>query len=141
MSRRLQIILLAFVALAGLRVFLIYRARNAPASAPDAKSEEVAPGVRVRAQQVMVVFHPAGEDKTYADPIGGSRGGDYTFYINETFFFVDPHQLYKHWPQDVWNAIDQHQVKPGMNELQVALAIGAGVPQGSGDFGNRTLRF
>ena len=29
-----------------------------------------------------------------------------------------------------------------MNELQVALAIGAGVPQGSGgDFGNRTLRF
>ena len=222
MSRRLQIILLAFVALAGLRVFLIYRARNAPApapkaaqpnpnfsaddyvvptqvhssdlksakedlggktvwvkagnqvsyypyaggrvdfkhaagllppleklaianvvqaSAPDAKSEEVAPGVRVRAQQVMVVFHPAGEDKTYAAPIGGSRGGDYTFYINETFFFEDPHQLYKHWPQDVWNAIDQHQVKPGMNELQVALAIGAGVPQGSGDFGNRTLRF
>jgi len=28
-----------------------------------------------------------------------------------------------------------------MNELQVAMALGIGIPQGSGDFGNRTLLY
>lgn len=110
--------------------------------APDAKAEEIAPGVRVREQQVLAVFKPDGEARTYAVAIGGSRGGDYTLYINDMFFLDDPHQLYKHWPGEVWSAIDQHQAVKGMNELQVALALGAGVPEGSGgDVGNRTLKF
>ena len=108
------------------------------ATAPDAKSEEVAPGIRVREEQVLTVFRIGNETKMYAAPVGSDRGGDYTLYINETFFLDDPHQLYKHWPKDVWNAIDQHQAKQGMNELQVAMALGIGIPQGSGDFGNRT---
>ena len=110
--------------------------------APDAKAEEIAPGVRVRAQRVLAVFKPDGETKSYVVGIGGNRGGDYTLYINDMFFFEDPHQLYKHWTRDVWSAIDQHQALKGMSELQTALALGAGVPEGSGgDFGNRTLRF
>ena len=113
------------------------------ATPPGAKAQEVAPGVRVREEQVLAVFHRAAEDKKiYAAPIGGNHGGDYSLYINETFYFEDPHQLYKHWPADMWAAIDQHQAKQGMNELQVALALGIGVPQGSaGEYGNRILQF
>ena len=109
---------------------------------PNTKSEEIAPGVRTRAEQVLAVFHPNGDSKIYAAPIGANRGGDYTLYINDTFYFEDPHQLYKHWPQDVWTAIEHHEAQKGMNELQVALALGAGVSQGSGgDYGNRTLQY
>jgi hypothetical protein len=111
------------------------------ATPPGTKAEEVSPGVRVRAEQVLAVFHKGDDKKSYAAPIGGNHGGDYTLYINETFYFEDPHQLYKYWPADVWSAIDQHQAKVGMNELQVALALGIGVPTGSGDYGNRTLQF
>ncbi|MBV9073668.1 MAG: hypothetical protein JOZ10_08565 [Acidobacteria bacterium] len=112
------------------------------ATAPASKGQEIAPGVRVHEEQVLAAFHRADDSKTYAAPIGASRGGDYTLYINDTFYFEDPHQLYKHWPPDIWSAIDQHQAKKGMNELQVAMALGVGVPQGSGgEYGNRTLTF
>lgn len=223
MSKRIQLVLLAFIVLAGIRLLLIYRERHAPLStpntphpastlnaddyvvptqlhstdlksakqdltgrtvwvkagnqvnyfpyagghvdfkhsagllpplkkleitnviqtaAPDAKAEEIAPGVRVRAQQVLAVFKTDVDAKTYAASIGGNRGGDYTLFINDMFFFDDPHQLYKHWPPDIWAAVDQHQAMKGMNELQTALALGAGVPEGGGgDIGNRTLTF
>jgi hypothetical protein len=42
----------------------------------------------------------------------------------------------------MWAAIDQHQAKQGMNELQASMSLGAGIPQGSGgEFGNRTLLY
>lgn len=223
MSKRIQLVLLAFFVLAGIRLLLIYRERHAPVStpntahpasalnaddyvvptqvhstdlksakedltgktvwvkagnqvnyfpytgghidfkhsagllpplkkleitnviqitAPDAKAQEIAPGVRVRAEQVLALFKTDGDAKTYATSIGGNRGGNYTLYINDMFFFDDPHQLYKHWPPDIWAAVDQHQAMKGMNELQTALALGAGMPEGSGgDIGNRTLTF
>jgi len=49
------------------------------------------------------------------------------------FFFEDPHQLYKHWPAETWSAIDQHQAKQGMSELQAAFALGANISSGEGD--------
>ena len=82
-------------------------------------------------RQVMAVFDKAG--KTYAVPIGLVAGDNYQIYSDEMFYIQDPHQLYKHWPADVWNAIEQHQVKTGMNELQADFAIGMGVPQRSDD--------
>ena len=216
MRKRLQIILLTFLVLAGIRLLLIYRERHAPVStpntaqtnsnlkaddyvvptqvhstdlksakedlagkmvwvkagnylsyfpylgghvdfkhaagvlpplkklqivdviataAPDAKSEEISPGVRIRPQQVLAVFKPDEETKTYAASIGSSRGGDYTLFINDTFFFDDPHQLYKHWPADVWAAIDRHEALKGMSVRQVNFALGVGANQG-GDSGS-----
>jgi hypothetical protein len=112
------------------------------ASAPNAKGEEIAPGVRVHEQQVLAVFNREQDHKTYAAPIGAIRGGDYTLYINDELFLDDPRQLYKHWPADIWQAIDQHQAKSGMNELQVGFALGVGTTEGSGgDYGNRTLTY
>jgi hypothetical protein len=75
--------------------------------------------------QIMAVFEQEG--KPYAVSIGSLSGSSYTIYSDYFFFIEDPHELYKHWPPEVWGAIDQHQVKPGMNELQVDFAVGMGV--------------
>jgi hypothetical protein len=76
-------------------------------------------------QQIMAVFDEGG--KPYALSIGSVTGGSYSIYSDDFFFIEDPHELYKHWPAEIWEAIDQHQVKPGMNELQVDFAVGMGV--------------
>ena len=55
--------------------------------------------------------------------------GEYKIYSDEMFFIQDPRELYKHWPAEVWESIEQHQIKPGMNELQADFAIGMGVPE------------
>jgi hypothetical protein len=94
-----------------------------------------APGER----QVMAVFEQDG--KHYAASIGTEKNGDYRFYSDDMLFIEDPHQLYKHWPEDVWQAIDQHQVKPGMNELQADFAIGIGLLRLGGDSSDRTLEY
>lgn len=84
-------------------------------------------------RQVMALFEK--EEKSFAVPIGYEANGEYKIYSDEMFFVEDPHDLYKHWPTDVWQAVEQHQVKPGMNEMQASFAIGMGVP----DAGNSTL--
>ena len=76
-------------------------------------------------QQIMAVFELAG--KPFAVSIGSVTGSSYSIYSDYFFFIEDPHQLYKHWSADVWDAIDQHQAKPGMSELQVDFALGMGV--------------
>lgn len=87
---------------------------------------DVSPGSSDQ-RQVMAIFQKEG--KNYAFPIGAGRNGDYQIYSDEMLYIQDPHELYHHWPSDVWDAIAQHQVKPGMNELQADFAIGMGVPQ------------
>ena len=94
-----------------------------------------APGIK----QVMACF--ALEGKDYAVPIGGDKGGDFKLRADDIFFLEDPHVLYKHWPADVWQKIDAHEVVAGMSELQASFAVGMGVPEGSGDYGSRTLHY
>jgi hypothetical protein len=94
-----------------------------------------APGMK----QVMAVFDLNG--KACAVPIGVEKAGDFRIYSDEIFFIEDPRELYKHWPPDVWKAIEEHRVQSGMNELQASFAIGAGIPEGSGDYGSRTLHY
>lgn len=83
-------------------------------------------------KQLMAVIEEQG--KEYAFPIGSLKDGNYQIYSDEMLYIQDPHELYKHWPADVWQAIDKHEVKPGMNELQADFAVGMGVPEpGGGD--------
>ncbi len=89
-------------------------------------------------KQVLAKFELDG--KPYVVPIGVEKDGDYTIYADDMFFIEDPHELYKHWPAEVWKAIENHEVRPGMSELQTDFAIGLGVP-GSGPYGSRTLRY
>jgi hypothetical protein len=90
-------------------------------------------------QQVMAVFEQEG--KTYAVPIGSQSGDSYQIYSDEMFFIQDPRELYKHWPADVWASIEQHQIKPGMNEFQAYFSIGMGVPERSSDPAVKTVRY
>lgn len=69
------------------------------------------------------------------------KGSDYQIYSDEMLYIQDPHELYKHWPGDVWEAISQHQVKPGMNELQAYFAIGMGVPERQSDPNVKTVNY
>jgi hypothetical protein len=87
----------------------------------------------------MAVFQKEG--KAFAVPIGFEADEQYRIYSDEMFFVEDPHDLYKHWPSDVWQAVEQHEVKPGMNELQADFAIGMGVPDGGGSSSEKTVRY
>jgi len=90
-------------------------------------------------RQVMAVF--ARENKTYAFPVGAFQGDDYRFYVNDILFIEEPHTLYTHWPADIWDSIDKHEVKSGMSELQADFAIGLGVPEGDNNEVQKTLDY
>jgi len=95
----------------------------------------LAPGTK----QVLAVFEL--ESKSYAVPIGAEKGSDFKIYSDDAFFIEDPRQLYKHWTPEVWKAVDAHEVQKGMSELQTSFAIGLGIPEGSGDYGWRALKY
>jgi len=90
-------------------------------------------------RQVMAVFEKEG--RSYAVPIGFEANEQFTIYSDEMFFIEEPHELYKHWPADVWQAVAQHKVKPGMNELQADFAIGMGVPDAGDTSYEKTVRY
>jgi hypothetical protein len=106
---------------------------------------------RLEIQDVLVVGAPGGRrqmvatfDKgghSYAVPIGFESDGQYKIYSDEMFYVEDPHELYKHWPADVWQAILHHEVKPGMDELQADFAVGMGVPDANTTSADKTVRY
>lgn len=99
---------------------------------------DASPGTKDQ-RQVMAVFEKDG--KSFAFPIGAEKGGEYKIYSDEMLYVQDPKELYKHWPADVWQAVDSHQVKPGMNELQADFAVGMGVPERSSDPESKTVNY
>ncbi|HTC48674.1 MAG TPA: hypothetical protein VK722_15215 [Candidatus Aquilonibacter sp.] len=95
-----------------------------------------APGGR---RQVVALFQKDGHD--FAVPIGFENEGQYKIYSDEMFYVEDPHELYKHWPAEVWQDIQQHEVKPGMDELQADFAVGMGVPDAGASSDEKTVRY
>ncbi|MGC1374552.1 MAG: hypothetical protein WA824_20620 [Candidatus Sulfotelmatobacter sp.] len=95
-----------------------------------------APGGR---KQVVAVFEKDGHD--FAVPVGFESDGQYKIYSDEMFYVEDPHVLYKFWPAEVWQAIERHEVKPGMNELQADFAIGMGVPDAGATSDNKVVHY
>jgi hypothetical protein len=99
---------------------------------------DVSPGSADQ-KQMVAVFKL--DDKTYSVPIGSVQAANYQIYSDEIFYIQDPRELYKHWPVETWQAIENHEVKPGMNELQADFAIGMGVPQSSMDSSAKTVKY
>jgi hypothetical protein len=95
-----------------------------------------APGGR---RQVVATFEKDGH--SFAVPIGFEAEGQCKIYSDEMFYVEDPHELYKHWPADVWQAVAQHEVKVGMNELQADFAVGMGTLDVGSSSDERTLRY
>ena len=90
-------------------------------------------------KQVMAVFEKDG--RSYAFPIGIEQDGDYQIYADNIVFIQDPHELYKHWPPDIWTAVDAHEVKLGMNELQTEFAVGMGMPESAEETSTKTVHY
>ena len=90
-------------------------------------------------KQVMATFEKDGH--SFAVPIGFESDGQYKIYSDEMFYVEDPHELYKHWSSDVWQAVEQHVVKPGMNEQQADFAVGMGVPDAGSSSEEKTVRY
>jgi hypothetical protein len=90
----------------------------------------------------LIAVAERGDSARVAVPIGTSAAdGSLKLIANDVFYVQDPHQLYAHWPADVWKSIDAHQATPGMNELQVNFALGVPRKAGGGDYGDRTLEY
>jgi hypothetical protein len=106
---------------------------------------------RLEIKDVMAVSAPGGRKQvvatfekdrhSYAVPIGFETEGQYKIYSDEMFYVEDPHELYKHWPPDIWQAVERHEVKPGMNELQADFAVGMGVPDAGASSDEKTVRY
>ena len=103
----------------------------------DIEAEAIPNGKGAKA--IMGDFEKDG--KSYAVEIGRIIGGENDIWIDEQFYIQDPHELYKHWPKDVWDAIAQHQVKNGMNELQADFALGYGTPEKQDDPNVKTVHY
>ena len=84
---------------------------------------DVDDGISHGTRQAMVVFtFPGGKDE-FATPVGAIDGSEEQYYCDLLFFYDDPHTIYSNWPKDVWDAVDAHQVKAGMNELTASVSF------------------
>ena len=92
-------------------------------------------------KQVFAVFKMPNDAKDYATAIGYVQGTDSKYYCDDIFYYDDPHMMYKFWPANIWQAVDQHKPIVGMNELQTAMALGMIQQSESSDIGNRTVDY
>ncbi len=90
-------------------------------------------------QQILATFRKDGRE--YAVPVGTTHAGQQSIYADEIFFYEDPHELYKHWTPEVWDAIAHHEVRPGMNELQASFAVGMGMPEAPSSSAEKTVHY
>ena len=101
---------------------------------------DVDDGISHGTRQAMYVFTLPNEKQEYATPVGAMEGSEEQYYSDLLFFYDDPHSIYTHWPADVWTAVEAHQAKPGMNELQTRLALGQKIQTDNPKTeGNRTV--
>ena len=107
------------------------------AAAPATVHDNIEHGER----QVMVVFTLPDGKQQFATPVGFLQGTREHYYCDLLFYYDDPHTIYSNWPRDTWTAIDAHQVKPGMSELETRMAIGMKAhPDGQVE-GSRTVDY
>jgi hypothetical protein len=98
-------------------------------------------GIDHGSRQVFAVFTLPGSTDLEATPIGVIQGSQEQYFCDLLFYYDDPHTIYSNWPKNVWAAIDAHQVKPGMSELETRMAIGQKIETDGGTVGNRTITY
>lgn len=107
------------------------------ASPPASVDDSIDHGSR----QAFAVFALPGSAELYATPIGVMQDGQEQYFCDILFYYDDPHTIYDNWPSAVWSAIDAHQVKPGMSELETRMSIGQKTQVDSQSEGNRTVSY
>lgn len=116
-----------------------------PVMIEDAVEQPVPAKVALRMprgdRQVLLLFTKPNNPQTYAVPVGVHQNGTYTFSTDDIFFYDDPRKLYADWGPQVWAAIDQHKVIPGMSERQSQMALGQVLTTGGRVEGDRTVDY
>jgi hypothetical protein len=109
--------------------------------------EQVAPAKKYTSRmptgdrQVLLVFTKGTDPKEYAVPVAYHQDGQYTFFMDDIFFYDDPHQLFNYWKPEIWSAIDQHKAIPGMSERQAMMGLGQIITPHGDTAGDRTVDF
>jgi hypothetical protein len=98
-------------------------------------------GMEHGAKQVFAVFALPGGTDLFATPLGFIDGSQEAYYCDILYYYDDPHKIYDHWPKGIWAAIDAHQVKPGMSELQTRMSIGQNAHPDGQTEGERTVTY
>ena len=98
-------------------------------------------GMSHGSRQAFAVFTLPGDTTLYATPIGAIGGSEEAYFCDMLFYYDDPHTIFDRWPKEVWTAVDAHQVKPGMSELETRMAIGRKTHTSGGKEGDRTVTF
>ncbi|HTB96142.1 MAG TPA: hypothetical protein VK716_03975 [Terracidiphilus sp.] len=104
---------------------------------PESVDDSMSHGTR----QALAVFTLPGGTDQFAMPIGAIEGSEEQYFCDLLLYYDDPHTIYNHWPKDVWAAIDAHQVKPGMSELETRLSVGQKMHPDGDSEGNRTVTY
>lgn len=107
------------------------------AVAPSGVSDNIEHGTH----QAMLVFTLPGGTQEFATPAGFLDGAEEHYFSDLLFYYDDPHTIYSNWPRATWAAIDAHQVKPGMSELQTRMAIGMKMHPDGQTEGDRTVDY
>jgi hypothetical protein len=107
------------------------------AAVPAKVDDSISHGSR----QAFAVFALPGNPALFATPIGTMEGNEEAYFPDMLFFYDDPHTIYDYWPKDVWAAIDAHQVKTGMSELQTRMSIGQKMQVDGEKEGDRTVTY
>lgn len=102
---------------------------------------QVDDGISHGTRQVFAVFTLPGSPDLYATAIGAIDGPEEQYFTDLLFYYDDPHTIYDNWPKPTWAVIDQHQVQPGMSELQTRMSIGQKIQSESRSEGNRTVTY
>ncbi|MGA3225098.1 MAG: hypothetical protein ABSC65_15120 [Acidobacteriaceae bacterium] len=92
-------------------------------------------------KNIFLIVRKPDDPAEYAVPMGEVQGGSEEFRMDDLLYYDDPHKLYSHWPASAWQAIDQHQVTPGMSEMQTMMSVGQVAQSDSNDYGNRTVTY
>jgi hypothetical protein len=98
-------------------------------------------GIEHGSRQAFAVFSMPGSPELFASPVGAMEGNQEAYFTDMLFFYDDPHGIYDYWPKDVWAAIDAHQVKKGMSELETRVAIGQKMHPDGDKEGDRTVSY
>lgn len=98
-------------------------------------------GIEHGSRQAFAVFALPGAKELYATPVGYMQGNEEAYYTDLLFYYDNPHKTYGYWGKDVWAAIGAHEVKPGMSELEVRMAIGHKMQTDSQTEGDRTVTY
>jgi len=107
------------------------------AAVPASLDDKIEHGSR----QAFAVFALPGSAALYATPIGYMQGSEEGYYTDLLFYYDDPRAIYDHWPKDVWAAVDAHQVKAGMSEVETRMSIGRNLHSDGRNEGDRTVTY